>query len=231
MKWFFNKFLGVWNFLFFWFFFLFFNFCFFLLFFMLFFFFLFSFCKFWNSYLSLFFLAGFFFPFFWLFKYFFGVLNLNYFFCFCFCFVCWAIVRTKTNATCKWDHLWNDELWIKLTFMPTFFQGAHSIKHSNMECGVSSPYNDQIKKGWEFCQFNLAPMQRALEIFRIAKIGQDLHPERSVKWRSFDLWITMNWKRFMADKFHHIQFSLQICIVCLTCVSKIILIGLCVCPL
>jgi hypothetical protein len=34
----------------------------------------------------------------------------------------------------------------------------------------------------------------------------------------------------MVDKFHHIQFSLQICIVLQTCVFQIILISLCVCP-
>jgi hypothetical protein len=30
-------------------------------------------------------------------------------------FMCRAIARTKTHATCELDHLWNDELWIKLT--------------------------------------------------------------------------------------------------------------------
>jgi hypothetical protein len=69
-------------------------------------------------------------------------------------------------------------------------------------------------------------MQRALEMFGIAKIGQDFHPKRSVKRRSFDLWITINWRWFMACKFHHIQFSLQICIVLQTYVFQIIFIGL-----
>jgi hypothetical protein len=72
-------------------------------------------------------------------------------------------------------------------------------------------------------------MQRSLEMFGIPKIEQDLHPKRSMKRRSFYLWITMNWKWFMASKFHHIQCSLQIWIVLQTCVSKIILIGLCIC--
>jgi hypothetical protein len=36
-----------------------------------------------------------------------------------------------------------------------FFQVAHSIKHSNMGCEVSSQCNDQIKEGWESCWFNL----------------------------------------------------------------------------
>jgi hypothetical protein len=31
--------------------------------------------------------------------------------------------------------------------------------------------------------------------------------------KSFNLWITMNWKWFMTGKFHHIQFSFQICVV------------------
>ncbi len=48
--------------------------------------------------------------------------------------------------------------------------------------------------------------------------------------RSFYLWITMNWRWFVDDKFHHIQFSFQICILLQTCVFQIILIGLCVCP-
>jgi hypothetical protein len=28
-----------------------------------------------------------------------------------------------------------------------FFQVVHSIRHSNMGCGVSSPHKDQIKEG------------------------------------------------------------------------------------
>jgi hypothetical protein len=32
-----------------------------------------------------------------------------------------------------------------------------------------------------------SPIRRALKMFKIAKIGQDLHPKRSRKRRSFDL--------------------------------------------
>jgi hypothetical protein len=53
--------------------------------------------------------------------------------------------------------------------------------------------------------------------------------KRTMKMRSFDLWITMNWRWFMASKFHHIQFSLRICIMLQTCVFQII-IDLCVYP-
>ncbi len=73
----------------------------------------------------------------------FGVFNFNCSFCFCFVcewekvnpsFMCWAIVQTKTHATCEWDHLWNNGLQIKPTSIPKlvriFFQVAHSIKHS-----------------------------------------------------------------------------------------------------
>ncbi len=102
-------------------------------------------------------------------------LRIFYFNCpFCFCFVCvgkeisaftcWATVRTKTHATCEWDHLWNDELWIKSTLMPTLVKVAFfklfillSIPTwgGYMGCGLSCPCNDQIKEGWESCQFNL----------------------------------------------------------------------------
>jgi hypothetical protein len=62
-----------------------------------------------------FFLLIFFFPFFFGFlNIVFEVFNFNCSFLFCFVcvwekvnpsFVCWAIVQTKTHATCKWDHL------------------------------------------------------------------------------------------------------------------------------
>ncbi len=39
-------------------------------------------------------------------------------------FVCWAIARTKTHATCEWDHLWNDGLWIKPALMPTLVKNV-----------------------------------------------------------------------------------------------------------
>jgi hypothetical protein len=74
-------------------------------------------------------------------------------------------------------------------------------------------------------------MQKALEMFGKTKIGQDFHSKKSVKRRSFDLWIIINWIWFMANKFHHIQFSFQICIVFQTYVFQIMFIGLCVCPL
>ncbi len=76
-----------------------------------------------------------FFQFYWLSQYLFGVFNFNCSFCFCFVcvwekvnpsFVCWAIAQTKTHATCKWDHLWNDGLWIKSTLMPTSLRVASS---------------------------------------------------------------------------------------------------------
>ncbi len=76
---------------------------------------------------------------------------LIFIFCFCFecvwgkvnpSFVCWAIVRTKTHATCNWDHLWNDGLWIKPTLMPTFVKVAPFklfIIFSIPTCGVGCP--------------------------------------------------------------------------------------------
>jgi hypothetical protein len=180
----------------------------------------------------------FFSPFFWFFQYCFGVLNFNCSFCFCFVcvwekvnpsFMCWAIAWTKTHATWKdLCHMWVGsfvEWWIMNKIdtnahigKSRFFQVAHSIRHSNMGCGVSSPCNDQIKEGWKSCLFNLglvrSLMQKVLEMFGITKIGQDLHPQRNMKRRSFDLWINMNWKWFMAGKFHHIQFSLQKFVLC-----------------
>ncbi len=74
-------------------------------------------------------------------------------------------------------------------------------------------------------------MQRALKMLGKVEIQQDFHRKRNAKRRSLYLWITMSWRWFMVNKFHHIQFSLQICIMFQTCVFKIILIGLCVCPL
>ncbi len=111
------------------FFFLFFQFLVFLLFFILFIFlFLVYFCNFFNLYLSLIFSCWFsFFPSFGFLNTIFAVLNFNCSFLFFFVwvwekvhpsFVCWAIVWTKTHATCESDHLWNDGLWIKQTLMP-----------------------------------------------------------------------------------------------------------------
>ncbi len=97
-----------------------------------------------------------------------------------------------------------------------FFQVAHSIKHSNMECGVHLPYlMTKLKRDENLVGLIWASKvsyQKALKMFGIAKIRQDLHLKRSVKRRSFDLCITMNWRWFMAGKFHHIEFSFQICI-------------------
>jgi hypothetical protein len=60
---------------------------------------------------------------------------------------------------------------------------------------IGKSSNAQIKKGWDFPGFlDLAKslMQRALEMFGIAKIGQDFHPKGAWKGDHFDLWITMN---------------------------------------
>jgi len=37
-----------------------------------------------------------------------------------------------------------------------YFQVVHSIMHSNMGCGVSSPCNDQIKEGCKSYRFTWA---------------------------------------------------------------------------
>ncbi len=130
--------------------------------------------------------------------------------------MCWVIVRTKIHGTCEWDHLWN-ETWHRCPhWLKSFF--AHSINHSNMGCGVHFPHiMTKLKK-----DENFASLIWASKVSYIVKIGQDFHLKRTVKRRSFELWITMNWKWFMADKFHHIQFSLQICIVLQTCVFQTI---------
>ncbi len=116
-----------------------------------------------------------------------------------------------------------------------FFQVAHFIKHSNMGCVVHLPYvmtklkSDKNLAG--LIWVNKVSYAMGLEMFRIAKILQDLYPKSIMKSRSFDLWTNMNWRWFMANKFHHIQFSLQICIMLQTCGFQTIFIGLCVCPL
>jgi hypothetical protein len=74
-------------------------------------------------------------------------------------FVCWVIAWTKTHATCEWDHLWNDGLWIKPTLMFILVR-VTSFKLLTLlgipTWGVvSSSCNDQIKEGWKSCWFNL----------------------------------------------------------------------------
>ncbi len=168
MKWFFNKFLGVWKFLFFWFFFFLFQYLLFLLFFMLslFLFFVF-FCHFWKSYLSLFFPAGFFSPSFGFLNTVFGVLNFNYSFLFLFCVLWEKGLCVLSNCLNKDPHHMRMASLLKWWTMNKintnahigkshYFQVVHSILHSNMGCEVSSPCNDQIKEGWETCQFNLS---------------------------------------------------------------------------
>jgi hypothetical protein len=78
---------------------------------------------------------------------------------------------------------------------------------------------------------NKVSCAEGFNLFGTTKIGWDFQPKRSVKRRSFNLWITVNKKWFIASKFYHIQFSFQICIVLKTCIFQIIFIGLCVCPL
>jgi hypothetical protein len=52
----------------------------------------------------------------------------------------WTMNKTNTNA------------YIGNNF---FFEVAHFIRHYNIGCGVSSACDDQIKKGWKSCWFNL----------------------------------------------------------------------------
>ncbi len=92
----------------------------------------------------------------------------------------WIIIKTNIDA-----HIGKNG----------FFQVAHSIRHSNMGCGVYFP-----------CV--------------MTKIKQDFHLKNSVKKSSFDLCITMNWRWFMAGKFHHNLFSFQTCIALQTCVPN-----------
>jgi hypothetical protein len=143
----------------------------------------------------------------------------------------------KDHATCKWDDLWNDGLQIKLTLIFTLARVISSklLILLNIRCGVHSldvmPKFKRDENFGDLIWTNKVFYATALEMFRIAKMEQDLHIKRVWKRKSFDLWITMNWRWFMANKFHHIQFSLQICIMLQTCVFQIILIRLCACSL
>jgi len=147
-----------------------------------------------------------------------------------------TIIQTKTYVRCEWDHLWNDAPQIKTSTnahigKSCFFQVAHSIKHSNTRCGVHPPHvmtkleRDENLVGLVWA--NKVFCAKDFNLFEIVEIERGLHPKRNMKRKSLDLRITMNYRWFMASKFHHIKFSFQICIVLQTCIFQIIFIRIC----
>jgi hypothetical protein len=116
-------------------------------------------------------------------------------------FVCWTIARTNTHATCDWDYSWNDGLQIKPTLMPTFVRVTFSKLFTLLNIltwGVGSILPHvmiKLKSDENFVSLiwpSKVSYAMGLGDVLIAKFGQDLHPKRSVKRRSFDLWIIMN---------------------------------------
>lgn len=111
-----------------------------------------------------------------------------------------AITWTNTHAKCEWDHLWNDSPQ-KPTFYvhigkSHFFQVVHSVRHSNIGCGVHLPHvmtkleMDENLVG--LIQTNKVSCAKGFNLFGILQIGWDLHPKRSVERRLLHFWITMN---------------------------------------
>jgi len=165
-----------------------------------------------------FFIVGFFFSFLLVFSIIFlGVFNYS----FCFCFAC--LWEKGKPILCVLGNAHIDK--------NCFFQVAHSIKHSNMGCGVHPPHvMTKLKKNENLVGLIWVSKVSYAMGFKDVWDSQNWTRSSSKKEcekRSFDLWITMNWKWFMASKFHHIQFSLQIYIVLQTCVFQTIFIGLC----
>ncbi len=156
----------------------------------------------------------------------FGVLNFNCSFCFCFMcwgagragkvnpsFLCWAIAQTKTMPTCEWDHLWNDGLRKKPTPIPTLVRANSSklLILLNIWCGAHLPHvMPKLKRDENFARLIWAIKvyyARALEMFGITKIGEDLHPKGTWKrdhlicelpWIGDDSWLVSS----IAFNFH-----------------------------
>jgi len=87
----------------------------------------------------------------------------------------------KDHATCKWDDLWNDGLQIKLTLIFTLARVISSklLIVLNIRCGVHSldvmPKFKRDENFGDLIWTNKVFYARALEMFRIAKMEQDLH--------------------------------------------------------
>ncbi len=103
-------------------------------------------------------------------------------------FVCWAIAWTKTYATCEWDHLWNDGLWIKSMLLPTLVR-VTSFKLlallSIRTWGVRYPPHVMTKLKRDE---NLASLIWASEIFHAKGFR--------------DVWDSQNWTRSSSKKEH-----------------------------
>jgi hypothetical protein len=103
----------------------------------------------------------------------------------------------KDHATCKWDQLWIDGLWIKLTLIFRLARVASSklLILLNIQCGVH-PFNvmPKFKRDENFANLiwaNKVFYARALKMFRIAKMEWDLHLKES--WKGDHLICELPW--------------------------------------
>jgi hypothetical protein len=138
----------------------------------------------------------------------------------------------KDHPTCEWDHLWNDGQWIKLTPIPTLVRVASSklLILLNIRCQVHPPHvMPRLKRDENFASLiwvSKVFYARALKMFGIAKIGQDLHPKGAwrgdhltceLPWIGHDSWsissITFNFHFKFALCFKHV-FSKLYSLVC-----------------